>query len=112
MARDPLSHYVSCHPSDRPSTALTLIPTCRLCGLMNVAGDIHGEWVSQRTYLTTQHVNFSDCRFTYTCCPKCCTMPALRKRVFGDSMIVTRLVAEGGRLDWLRRLTHSTAGTY
>lgn len=107
MARDPLSHYLSHHPCGPLSTAPKVIPVCSLCGLMSEAGRVSGEWLSQRTYMTTHRVNLSDCRFTYTCCPKCLAMPELKKPAFGRSMIITRLLAEGGRLNWLRRLTPS-----
>lgn len=103
MARDLLSHHLLRHPGDSPSTGSTFIPVCSLCGFMSEEGRSPGHWVSKRTYMKTHHVNLSDCRFTYTYCPKCFTMPELRKRVFGDSMIITQLLAEGGRLDWLRR---------
>lgn len=93
--------------TSHPSTDPVSVSICSFCGLIRTE-ESRERWVSKRTYMNAHGANFIDYHFTYTYCPKCfCTQPRRRKS-FGDSKIVTQLLTEGGRLDWLRRMTANT----
>jgi hypothetical protein len=93
----------------------SLTPICCVCGLIR---DKHEDtldperWVTKRTYVKTHGVHLAECHFTHTYCTGCFTdlMQRVRPstRAMGDSIFVTRLLAEGGQVAWLRRLTTKT----
>lgn len=101
-----MSGHLLSRQSSRPqSTEPVSVLICSFCGLVRTEEESSRErWVSKRTYMNAHGANFIDYRFTYTNCPKCfCTQPRSRS-AFGDSMIVTQLLTEGGCLNWLRRM--------